>query len=99
MERKQKIKMLQALKEGKLQLEDLRTPVIYVFWQKNEGESEHFEMEGNHYTPSEMQNFIKANELSSLRRMACGLEEDTIIVVRYGDEEKHLVNKKPIFEE
>ena len=88
MNRKQKIKVLQAIKDGRLRPEDLRPANKFIFWQQDYGYSENFSMNQKTYTPDEVDTFVAENEESNKRRISCGMEEDVIIIFKYEDQEK-----------
>jgi hypothetical protein len=88
MNRKQKIKVLQAIKDGRLRPEDLRPANKFIFWQQHYGYSENFSMNQKTYTPDEVDTFVAENEESNKRRISCGMEEDVIIIFKYEDQEK-----------
>jgi len=86
MDRKQKIKVLQAIKDGRLRPEDLRPANKFIFWQQDYGYSENFSMNQKTYTPDEVNTFVADHEESNKRRISCGMEEDKIFIFSYEDQ-------------
>lgn len=77
------VKILQAIKEGRLLPTDLRDKRIFIFWQKNYGRSQDFLMDEKTFTNDERLKFENEIEAGNIRRMACGMEEDIIISIEY----------------
>jgi len=85
MTRKEKVKLLQAIKAGLLLPEDIRPAKVYVFFQYKEGGWEMRMKTGDNklYTDAEAESLINQIQDASDRRVKCGLEPDHIIRVVY----------------
>lgn len=85
--RKEKIQMLQDLKGGKLRVEQLQPPKIYIFREDcfNPG---NYEMNGKKYNETEYRDFCKKiehmnNNSIVWHEMKTYPKENTVITVRY----------------
>lgn len=83
MNRTEKVKVLQAIRDGRLSSKELRPKQVYVFSQKRYSQSLDFDLDGVTYTPDEHQSFVDAIEAANIRREAVGLEADAIITIVY----------------
>lgn len=85
LDRKQKIEVLQAIKEGKLSIECLQPPKIYFFEEINT-DPQMYKMNGKEYSEIEYREFcdkIRAKYNNSIIwREGKGLKVDTIITMR-----------------
>jgi hypothetical protein len=85
--RKEKIRLLQQIKEGRIKVEQLQPPKFYLFKEDylNPGT---YEMEGKKYSEEEYQAFckrVKQIDNSSIvwHEMKTYPKENTIITIRY----------------
>lgn len=85
MTRKEKVKLLQAIKAGLLLPEDIRPAKVYVFFQHEDAGWEMRMKTGDNrlYTDSEAEAMIKQIQDASDRREKCGLKPDNVIRVVY----------------
>ena len=95
MTREQKIKSLNAIREGQLTPEDIKEAKCFVFRQKDRGEGEGWTSDFSQFiygetasdvvefTDEEMKDFINNIDLINHRRKAVGLPPDTVIRVCY----------------
>jgi hypothetical protein len=91
MTREEKIKVLQAIQEGKLLPEDIKEPEVYVFSQKEDGEFEGWTSKFGEFTDNQLEDFSKERDAINHRRLAVGLSPDMIVkIIR--------VKKKPNYE-
>ena len=84
MNRNNKIKLLQSIREGKLSKRVLLPPKTYVFTE-HKGEAIQYEMEGKLYFQNEYENFCKEieNENRVLNSLNTGSEGNLIITIVY----------------
>jgi hypothetical protein len=85
MKREEKIKLLQAVKDGLLMPEDIRPARIIVIKQMRTGgwQTQNLNGEAINYTEIEMESFKKDFETSSQRRVNYRLDQDIIIKISY----------------
>jgi hypothetical protein len=81
MNRIEKIKLLDGIKEGSISKRVLLRPKSYVFTQKDEGEEILYEMGGKRYTQTEHDKFCDEIEIDNESLKALGLNELCIIVI------------------
>jgi len=79
MTREQKVKLLQAIQEGKLLPEDIKEPEVYVFSQKEDGEFEGWTSKFGEFTDNQLEDFSKERDAINHRRLAVGLSPDIIV--------------------
>lgn len=79
MKRNEKIKLLQAIKEGKICPADLDEKQVLVFYRRSEG----WEHEGRILTNDEYDEIKLRYDKRNRSRTAAGLEEDVFITVTY----------------
>ena len=84
MNRNNKIKLLQSIREGKLSKRVLLPPKTYVFTE-HKGEATQYKMEGKLYSQNEYENFCKEieNENRVLKSLNTGSEGNLIITIVY----------------
>ena len=82
MNRKDKIKALQAVRAGLLMPEDIRERKIYLFNQRLDKPG-HYEKEGEIFTPVQVEQFSKQIEEINTGRQAAGMEPDIVIIMNY----------------
>ena len=82
MNRNDKIKLLQSIKEGKLSKRVLLPPKTYVFIE-HKGEATQYEMEGKLYTQNQYESFCKEieNENRVLKSLNTGSEGNLVITI------------------
>ena len=82
MNRHNKIKLLQSIREGKLSKRVLLPPKTYVFTE-HKGEVTRYEMEGKLYTQTEYESFCKVieNENRGLKSLNTGKEGSLVITL------------------
>lgn len=87
MNRKEKIKLLQAVNTGLLMPEDIRPAKFYIFKQDLKGgwKTECPDNLVLHFTDAEIEEQISSIEAASQRRVNCGLDPDLIIRLVYVD--------------
>ena len=83
MTREEKIKVLQAIQEGRLSPEEIKPSKIYLFSQKGEGNSEGWTSDFGEFTDEQFEDFSKEIDATNLRRLAVGLPPDIIIKIIY----------------
>ena len=81
MTREQKVKLLQAIQEGRLLPEDITEPEIYVFSQKDYGSSEGWTSDFGEFTDEQFEDFSKERDAINERRLAVGLSPDMIVKI------------------
>ena len=84
MNRNNKIKLLQCIKEGKLSKRVLLPPKTYVFTE-HKGKIIQYEMEGKLYSQSDYESFCKEveNENRVLKSLNTGSEGNLVITIVY----------------
>ena len=84
MNRNNKIKLLQFIREGKLSKRVLLPPKTYVFTEHN-GEVTQYEMEGKLYSQNDYESFCKEveNENRVLKSLNTGSEGNLVITIVY----------------
>ena len=83
MTREEKIKVLQAIQEGRLSPEEIKPSNIYLFSQKDEGNSEGWTSDFGEFTGEQFEDFSRKIDTINLRRLAVGLPPDIIIKIIY----------------
>jgi hypothetical protein len=81
MKREEKIKLLQAIQEGRLSPEDIKPSKIYMFSQKDRGNSEGWISDFGEFTDEQLEDFSREVNAVNLRRLAVGLSPDMIIKI------------------
>jgi len=98
--RKEKLKILQAIKEGKISPDSLQPPKVYIFTERSNKPGV-YEHEGKEYNETEYREFcemIKQRSKKSVifhERQQC-LKEDTIITMCYSGKKKSEPGEKSI---
>ena len=84
MNRNDKIKLLQGIREGKLSMRALLPPKTYVFIE-HKGEVTQYEMEGKLYHQNDYESFCKEveNENRVLKSLNTGSEGNLVITIVY----------------
>ncbi len=84
MNRNDKIKLLQGIREGKLSKRVLLPPKTYVFTE-HKGEATQYEMEGKIYSQTDYESFCKEveNENRVLKSLNTGSEGNLVITIAY----------------
>ena len=79
MKREEKIKVLKAIQEGRLSPEDIKPAEVYVFSQREDGESEGWTSKFGEFTEKQFEDFCKEKDELNHRRLAVGLSPDMIV--------------------
>ncbi len=85
--RKEKLSLLNAIKNGIISIRDIGTPKVYVFTQIT-GKEGYFTMNGDEYSPIEYEAFCIIVDQKNQRLKACSgmfpsIKEDLIIEIVY----------------
>ena len=85
--RKEKISLLNAIKNGIISIRDIGTPNVYVFTPIS-GKDGYYTMNGDEYSPIEYEAFCLIVEQKNQRLKACSgispyIKEDLIITIVY----------------
>ena len=85
--RKEKLSLLNAIKNGIISIREIGTPKVYVFTQIT-GEEGYFTMNGDEYSPIEYEAFCIIVDQKNQRLKACSgmfpsIKEDLIIEIVY----------------
>lgn len=83
--REQKIKALQAIKEGRLNPQELQAAKYYQFFQKDYNDFDIYTKDGQDYTEQQYQEFSDSLDEINRQRRSCGLPEHFLLRVTYGD--------------
>jgi hypothetical protein len=85
--RKEKISLLNAIKNGIISIRDIGTPKVYVF-SPISGKEGYYTMNGDEYSPVEYEDFCLIVDQKNQRLKACNgmfpiIKEDLVITIVY----------------